>query len=47
MLFDEYVNKLPQSKIAEEFLGYEEVKEIEDFINAGGISNIQIIVTEP
>ena len=47
MLFDEYVNKLPQSKIAEEFLGFEEVKEIEDFINAGGISNIQIIVTEP
>ena len=27
MLFDEYVNKLPQSKIAEEFLGFEEVKE--------------------
>ena len=47
MLFDEYVNKLPQSKIAEEFLGTEEVREINDFINAGGISNIQIIVTKP
>ena len=47
MLFDEHVNKLPQSKIAKEFLGFEEVKEIKDFINAGGISNVQIIVTEP
>jgi len=44
MLFDPYVNTLPQAEKAREALGSSEVAEIEAYIETGGSSNITISV---
>lgn len=42
MLYDNYVNKLPQSDVARDFLGSAEVLEIEYHIETGIITNISV-----
>ena len=44
MLFDRYVNTLPQADKAREILGPSEVAEIENYLATGGSSNITISV---
>jgi tetratricopeptide (TPR) repeat protein len=44
MLFDPYVNTLPQAEVARKYLGGAEVTEIETFMDAGGTTNISIVV---
>lgn len=44
MLFDRYVNKLPQAEVARKALGAAEVGEIEAYIQTGGMSNIVVEV---
>jgi TolA-binding protein len=44
MLFDRYVNQLPQADVARMALGAAEVAEIEAFIAAGGTTNITVAV---
>lgn len=44
MLFDRYVNELPQADVAREALGASEVAEIEAYIETGGMSNIVVEV---
>ncbi len=44
MLFDSFVNDLPQAEIARQQLGSSEVAEIETFVTAGGTTNIVITV---
>jgi hypothetical protein len=44
MLFDPYVNELPQAEEAREVLGAAEVSEIEAYILTGGSSNITVTI---
>ncbi|MEI6891492.1 MAG: tetratricopeptide repeat protein [Pontiella sp.] len=44
MLFDPYVNTLPQASVASNYLGSAEVAEITAFLDTGGSSNITITV---
>jgi hypothetical protein len=44
MLFDTYVNDLPQADVARKELGASEVAEIETYLDAGGTSNLVIEV---
>ena len=43
MLFDRYVNKLPQADLAREYLGFDEVIEIETKIELGQ----ELVLEEP
>ena len=43
MLFDRYVNKLPQADAAREYLGFDEVVEIETKIELGQ----ELVLEEP
>ncbi|WP_168442292.1 tetratricopeptide repeat protein [Pontiella desulfatans] len=48
MLFDRYVNELPQAEEAREVLGATEVAEIAAYVETGGVTNIAISVeSEP
>ncbi len=44
LLFDRYVNDLPQAEVAREYLGASEVNEIVDYMETGGTTNITISV---
>ncbi|MDF7808168.1 tetratricopeptide repeat protein [Pontiellaceae bacterium B12219] len=44
MLFDPYVNTLPQAEVASTYLGAAEVAEIEAFLETGSTTNISIVV---
>ncbi|HEY5653257.1 MAG TPA: tetratricopeptide repeat protein [Pontiella sp.] len=44
MLFDRYVNSLPQADVARTFLGATEVAEINNYVQGGGSTNITIAV---
>ncbi|MDF7797906.1 tetratricopeptide repeat protein [Pontiellaceae bacterium B1224] len=47
MLFDPYVNTLPQAEVAREYLGKPEVADIEAYIETGGKTNFVITVEAP